>query len=333
MQNGETRPIPPVKRSLDRIDGDRRGARRPIVARNAAGPGRAEPGLRRRRSARASRRSRRPCRSSRPAATRSAPRSRAARWRSATPRSASSTRRRPPRERARELAENGDLIAQLDALIAESIVHSAKGELERAVPLAQECVDRAEETGASACVVASAWILGDAFHRQGRFAEARDILQRGTDISHGRRPQGLATDAPGVARVDHRRRWARSATGPSTRRWRRLARSATRSARPGSSAKRAEAAAAPRRHRRRAFADFEASAAILEELGLAARAWLACCGPGARRCAPPGAPARPSRSSRRVARAVRGAGPRAPRPRAVRTELALGDVEDRLRLN
>ena len=85
--------------------------------------------------------------------------------------------------RAREIAENGDLIAQLDALIAESIVQSAKGELERAVPLAQECVDRAEETGASACVVASAWILGDAFHRQGRFAEARDILKRGSDIS------------------------------------------------------------------------------------------------------------------------------------------------------
>src|SRR6185295_252663 len=86
-------------------------------------------------------------------------------------------------DRARDVAANGDLIAQLDALIAESIVRSAKGELDRAVPLAQECVDRAEETGASACVVASAWILGDAFHRQGRFAEARRILERGSDIS------------------------------------------------------------------------------------------------------------------------------------------------------
>ncbi|TMQ69286.1 MAG: tetratricopeptide repeat protein [Candidatus Eisenbacteria bacterium] len=85
--------------------------------------------------------------------------------------------------RAREIAEKGDLIAQLDALIAESMVRSARGELDRAVPLAQECVDRAEETGASACVVASSWILGDAFHRQGRFAEARDILKRGSDIS------------------------------------------------------------------------------------------------------------------------------------------------------
>ena len=85
--------------------------------------------------------------------------------------------------RAREVAENGDLIAQLDALIAESMVRSMQGELDRAVPLAQECVDRAEETGASACVVASSWILGDAFHRQGRFAEARDVLKRGSDVS------------------------------------------------------------------------------------------------------------------------------------------------------
>ncbi|HUG30196.1 MAG TPA: tetratricopeptide repeat protein [Candidatus Limnocylindria bacterium] len=85
--------------------------------------------------------------------------------------------------RATELAAKGDLVAQLDALIAESIVRSARGDLEGAVPLARECVERAEETGASGCVVASAWVLGDAYHRQGRYAEARDVLQRGTDIS------------------------------------------------------------------------------------------------------------------------------------------------------
>jgi tetratricopeptide (TPR) repeat protein len=85
--------------------------------------------------------------------------------------------------RATEIAQKGDLIAQLDALIAEAMVRSMKGELDTAVPLAQECVDRAEETGASACVVASSWILGDAFHRQGRFEQARDILKRGSDIS------------------------------------------------------------------------------------------------------------------------------------------------------
>jgi tetratricopeptide (TPR) repeat protein len=86
--------------------------------------------------------------------------------------------------RATELAdERGDLIAQLDALIAESWVRSLHGDLETAVPLARQCVDRAEETGATACVVASSWVLGDAFHRLGRYTEAREILQRGTDIS------------------------------------------------------------------------------------------------------------------------------------------------------
>lgn len=77
----------------------------------------------------------------------------------------------------------GDLIAQLDALIAQSIVRSMAGELDRAVPIATECVQRAEETGASACVMVSAWVLGDAFHRQGRFEEARDVLKRGSDVS------------------------------------------------------------------------------------------------------------------------------------------------------
>lgn len=81
------------------------------------------------------------------------------------------------------LAAKGDLIAQLDALIAESMVRSLRGQLDAAVPLAKECVDRAEETGASACILASSWILGDAFHRQGRFAEARDALKRGADVA------------------------------------------------------------------------------------------------------------------------------------------------------
>ena len=85
--------------------------------------------------------------------------------------------------RAREAAKKGDLIAQLDALIAESIVRSAQGQLDRAVPLAKECVERSEETGATACAIASSWVLGDAFHRQGRLEEARDVLQRGSDIS------------------------------------------------------------------------------------------------------------------------------------------------------
>jgi tetratricopeptide (TPR) repeat protein len=85
--------------------------------------------------------------------------------------------------RATEVAEQGDLIAQLDSMIMDSMVRSQMGDLESAVPLARQCVDRSEETGASACIMASAWVLGDAFHRQGRFDEARDVLQRGADVS------------------------------------------------------------------------------------------------------------------------------------------------------
>lgn len=84
---------------------------------------------------------------------------------------------------ARELAKDGDLIAQLDALIAESMVRAAEGRLDLAVPIARECVDKAEATGASACVLASAWVLGDALHRLGQYADARDILKRGADVA------------------------------------------------------------------------------------------------------------------------------------------------------
>jgi tetratricopeptide (TPR) repeat protein len=86
-------------------------------------------------------------------------------------------------EMAKETAAEGDIIAQLDALIDEAFVASLKGDLDVAIPAARKCVERSEETGASACMVVSTWILGDAFHRQGRYVEARDILERGSDIS------------------------------------------------------------------------------------------------------------------------------------------------------
>ena len=85
--------------------------------------------------------------------------------------------------RANEVAESGDLIAQLDTMIMDSMVRSQMGDLDAAVPMARQCVERSEETGASGCIMASAWVLGDAFHRQGRFAEAREVLQRGADVS------------------------------------------------------------------------------------------------------------------------------------------------------
>jgi tetratricopeptide (TPR) repeat protein len=84
---------------------------------------------------------------------------------------------------ATALASNGDLIAQLDALIAESLVHSLKGELDRAIPLARKCVQQSVETGATACMIASSWILGDAFYRLGNYAEAQEVLKRGSDVS------------------------------------------------------------------------------------------------------------------------------------------------------
>lgn len=84
---------------------------------------------------------------------------------------------------ATKQAGDSDLIAQLDALIAESFVRSLQGDLDGAVPLARKCVEQSEETGATACMVVSSWILGDIFHRQGRFAEARDVLKRGTDVA------------------------------------------------------------------------------------------------------------------------------------------------------
>jgi tetratricopeptide (TPR) repeat protein len=82
-----------------------------------------------------------------------------------------------------ELSKQADLIGQLDAEIALAWVAAARGRLEEAAPLAQACVRRGEETGASACVMASSWVLGDILHRLGRFEEAATALRRGADIA------------------------------------------------------------------------------------------------------------------------------------------------------
>jgi len=86
-------------------------------------------------------------------------------------------------EEATRIARNGDIIAQLDAMIMESMVRSMKGDLESAMPLASKCVDLAEGTGASACLMASSWVLGDGHHRLGNYEEARRILARGAQVS------------------------------------------------------------------------------------------------------------------------------------------------------
>ena len=167
--------------------------------------------------------------------------------------------------RANEIAEGGDLIAKLDALIAESLVRSEKGELDAAVPLAQTCVTKSEESGATACILASSWILGDAYHRQGRFAEARDALQRGTEISHVVerkvwRPTlqawlgatAVALGGSGSTDWDEALATARSIHN--------------RHGEAGILAKRGEAAAA-RGEIEATLADFEAASSILEEEG------------------------------------------------------------------
>lgn len=86
---------------------------------------------------------------------------------------------------ASRMAASGDLIAQLDAQISEAMLRAAKGELDLAVPLARACVKQAEDTGAAACAVVSAWVLGDAYQRQGSFREAHEALSLGLGLERG----------------------------------------------------------------------------------------------------------------------------------------------------
>lgn len=84
---------------------------------------------------------------------------------------------------SKELAEQGDVVVRVDALIGESTLHSTRGDLERAVPLALQCTQLAEEAGASACVVASNFVLGDAYMRQGQFGAAKIAFDRSDEIA------------------------------------------------------------------------------------------------------------------------------------------------------
>jgi len=86
-------------------------------------------------------------------------------------------------QRAMKLGENGDLIAKLDSLIAESTVHSLRGDLETAVPIATRCTALSEETGATACVVASNFVLGDTYSRQGNFKSAQIAFERSNEVA------------------------------------------------------------------------------------------------------------------------------------------------------
>jgi tetratricopeptide (TPR) repeat protein len=86
-------------------------------------------------------------------------------------------------QRSKSLAEQGDVVVRVDALIGESTLHSIRGDLEAAVPLAMLCTQLAEAAGASACVVASNFVLGDAYMRQGQFAAAKIAFDRSDEIS------------------------------------------------------------------------------------------------------------------------------------------------------
>ncbi len=168
---------------------------------------------------------------------------------------------------ATELAASGDVIAQLDAQIAQSWLRAARGQLDEAIPLAQACVARAEETGATGCVFASSWVLGDVYHRQGRFDEASRVLRRGQDLALvvdrkvwrptlqawlGSTSAALGEVAASAGDWEESLATARSIGN-------RYGEAGILRKRAEATARRGEAAAA--------LADFAASSAILEELG------------------------------------------------------------------
>jgi tetratricopeptide (TPR) repeat protein len=99
--------------------------------------------------------------------------------------------------KAAELSKDGDLIARLDSMIAQSMVHSLRGELNQAIPLATQCTQLSEETGATACVVASNFVLGDTYMRQGKFQSAQIAFERSNEVAesfgeHNFRPSLVA---------------------------------------------------------------------------------------------------------------------------------------------
>lgn len=84
---------------------------------------------------------------------------------------------------ASEIAEGGDLIARLDALIGESTVRSVRGDIEGAIPLAKQCTSLSEQHGATACIVGSNFVLGDAYMRVGDFNAAEQAFRRGNEVA------------------------------------------------------------------------------------------------------------------------------------------------------
>jgi tetratricopeptide (TPR) repeat protein len=86
--------------------------------------------------------------------------------------------------RAIEVAQDGDVIARIDALIGKSAVDAIRGDYDAAIPAALECTRMAEESGATACVVSSAYLTGEALLQQKKFADAQISFERSLSIAN-----------------------------------------------------------------------------------------------------------------------------------------------------
>jgi len=80
-------------------------------------------------------------------------------------------------------AKDGDLVGQLDAMIGDANVKLLRGDLDAAIPRAIECTTMAEANGATACVVGSNMVLGDAHMQLGDFGDAKIAFDRAVDVA------------------------------------------------------------------------------------------------------------------------------------------------------
>ena len=84
--------------------------------------------------------------------------------------------------RSREIAGEGDEISRVDVSIAAAALALERGELDQASLLGKECVQRAEELGAYACVVASSVMYGAATLALNDAPSAKAPLERGNEL-------------------------------------------------------------------------------------------------------------------------------------------------------
>ena len=85
--------------------------------------------------------------------------------------------------RSAALAPENDAISRVDVLIAGAAISLERGELDEASALSMECATRAEELGASACVVASNVLYGTARLALDDAGRAKPPLERGNELA------------------------------------------------------------------------------------------------------------------------------------------------------